>query len=92
MIFVNNPVGLDTTGNTALIVNKSLLSPNDSVISVPCPNVTVFPSGFPESTLGCPVKPFTLQVLVIHRTRIADDDANITNFENKERIKQTTVK
>lgn len=66
MIFVNNPVGLDTTGNTALIVNKSLLSPNDGV-SVPCPNVTVFPSGFPESTLGCPVKPFAFQVLEINR-------------------------
>lgn len=67
MVFMNNPVGLGTTGNTALVENKSLLSPND-IAGARYPYFPVIPSGFPEATLGCPVKPFTLQVLVIHRT------------------------
>jgi len=59
MIFMDNPVGLDTTRNTAFVVNKSLLSGNESV-GVPVPDVTVFSSGFPEATLGFPVNPFTV--------------------------------
>jgi len=56
---MDNPVGLDTTRNTAFVVNKSLLSGNESV-GVPVPDVTVFSSGFPEATLGFPVNPFTV--------------------------------
>lgn len=67
MVFMNNPVGLDTTGTTAFVENKGLLSPND-IAGARYPYFPVIPSGFPEATLGCPVKPFTLQVLVIHRT------------------------
>ena len=59
MIFVNNPVGLDTAGNTAFVVNKSLLGGNESV-GVAAPDVTVFSGGFPEATLGFPVNPFTV--------------------------------
>jgi len=56
---VNNPVGLDTAGNTAFVVNKSLLGGNESV-GVAAPDVTVFSGGFPEATLGFPVNPFTV--------------------------------
>jgi len=59
MIFVNNPVGIDTFGSTTTLENKSLLSPNDSV-GVPASNITVFSGGFPEPRLGSPVKPFTI--------------------------------
>ena len=59
VIFVNNPVGLDTTGNNSCVVNKILLCGNESV-GVPAPNITVFSSAFPEPFLGFPVNPFTV--------------------------------
>jgi len=64
---MNNPVGLGTMGNTAFVENKSLLCPND-IVSATGPNFTVISSGFPEAMLGSPVDPFTVGVLVIHRT------------------------
>jgi len=59
MIFVNNPLGLDTFGSTAHTENKCLLSPNDSG-GVPGPNITLFSSGFPETRLGSSVNPFAI--------------------------------